>query len=329
MERILSKDEIAELLSAVREGEVEPIAEPEQPEEERRVKGLDLIQQSRGAGRRRVGNLDILLDAFARNASISLTQRLQSSVLVRRLEIEPLQFDPFLLTLKDHGAIGIIRLDPLKHGGMLVFNGPLSYYFIETMLGGPTDSATSAMTFDRPMTPIEVNVINSVMEATCVDLQKAFRPLITLDCALVRIDVDPRLVNIVTPETELMVVKFSVSADNESMGIVTLAIPYPSLEPLRVKLKERVEEISSSGKNLWVDIIAGVLPELEMEIIAQSGKLSMTIGKITKLQEGEIIYLDYDPDSPLRILVEGKPKFLALAGVHNNKKAVRITGRTN
>lgn len=329
MERILSKDEISELLSAVRGGEIEPVAAPERPVEEKKVKGLDLVQQSRGAGRRRVGNLDILLDAFARNASISLTQRLQSSVLVRRLEIEPLQFDPLLLTLKDHGAIGIIRLSPLKHGGMLVFNGPLSYYFIETMLGGPAGPAASAKTFERPMTPIEVNVIKSVMQATCLDMQKAFRPLIVLDSSLVRIDVDPRLVNIVTPETEMMVVKFSVSADNESMGIITLAIPYPSLEPLRVKLKERVEEITSEGQTLWSDILAEVLPELEMEIIAQSGEVSMTIGKITKLQEGEIIHLDYDPDSPLRILVEGKPKFLALSGVHNNKKAVRITGRIN
>lgn len=326
MERILSQEEISELLSAVRDGDMEKELEPEQPAFERKVKGLDLVQQSRGAGRRRIGNLDVILDAYARNASISMTQELQRSVSVQRASVDPMQFDPFMLSLQGHVAIGIIRLDPLKHGGLIILDGPLSYYLIETRLGGWPGSET--LTLDRPMTTIETNIVKSIIEASCTDLQRAFKPLTPLNPSLVRIEVDPRMVNIVPPETDIMVVKFTITTDNEPAGVLSLVIPYPSLDPLKKKLRERVEDISAASATTWADLFAAALPELEVEITAQSGELTMPIRQILNLKEGDILDLNYDPDSPLRILVEDKPKFLALSGVHNGKKAVRITGRT-
>ena len=101
MERILSKEEIAELLSAVREGQVETEVAPEPFPEERDVKRLDLSQAHR-YGRRRFGNFDLILDAFARNCGISITNRLQRSVNIQRVLIEPKQFDPFLAGFHRH-----------------------------------------------------------------------------------------------------------------------------------------------------------------------------------------------------------------------------------
>ena len=43
--------------------------------------------------------------------------------------------------------------------------------------------------------------------------------------------------------------------------------------------------------------------------------------------EGDIIDLGRTPDAPLHVLVENRPKYFALAGNHNGKKAIRISDK--
>ncbi len=323
MERILTKEEIAELLSAVREGEIETASEPDQPVAQRTVTCLDLVR-GHGPGHWRVANFDIILDALARNCSISLTNRMQHSVSVKRVDIESVEFDPFLQTLKGHGAIGIIRLDPLKGGGLFIFDASLSFSLLEIMLGGSSGSKSVVM--GRPMTAIEMNVIKSVMADVCIDLQKAFRPLQKLETSMMKIEVNPRMVNIFAPETEVLVAKFNVSVDSLS-GTMSLVIPYFSLEPLREKLKDGILSISSTRDKSWFAFLETELANMETSVAAQFGEVTLKIRDILNFQVGDIIDLNSDPKKPLRIMVEQKPKFLALAGVRNGKKAIRIAGR--
>ena len=54
--------------------------------------------------------------------------------------------------------------------------------------------------------------------------------------------------------------------------------------------------------------------------------ISLTINQLLELKEGEIIDLDYDPNAPLKVLVEDRLKFFAIPGVLNGKKAISLTG---
>lgn len=324
MERILTKEEIAELLSAVRDGDINTDIEAEPLPSDKSVQHLDLIRTSLGSGRWNNSNLGIILDAFARNCSISLTSRLQRSVSIKRDAIESDEFDPYTLKIEGNGSIGIIRLDPLSHGGIFVFDTALSYVLVETMMGGTIGE--NHFIPNRALTAIEMNLIKSALEQACIDLQKAFVPLESLTISLVRIESDPRMVNFVPPDTEMMIIKFTATIDNVS-GIMDLAIPYSSLEPLREKIKEGVLNVQVVRKDSWSFLLKQVIPSVVTEVKAQLTELTLPIRDIIDLQEGDIIDLDCDPDSPLRILVEEIPKFFALSGVHNGKKAVRITGK--
>lgn len=323
MERILTKEEIAELLSAVHSGEIETETGPGPAEPERPVKPLDLIRTSINSGRWQNANFDVILDAFARTHGNSLTSRLQRPVAIKRRAVEAVEFDPFLLQLGENGAIGIIRLDPLSHGGLFVFDSTFSYILVEMMLGGSI--GMEPLIPDRPLTTIEMNLVKSVMEGTCTDLRKAFAPLEALSASLIKVESDPRLVNIVPQDTEMMVVTFDVSIDAvaASMNVV---IPYSSLEPLREKVKEGIFDIKAKPGNSWTHTLKRMVTTMEVEVAAQLGELSLPIKEILDLQTGDIIDLDYDPNTPMRVLVEKKHKFLALAGIRNGKKTVHITG---
>jgi flagellar motor switch protein FliM len=279
-----------------------------------------------GADRWQNSNFDIVSDSFARNYGISLTNKLERYVSISRESIYSKKFDSFLKNIDNKGAIGIIRLDPLLHGGMVVYESNLAYAIVEIMLGGAP--GINPLVPDRSLTTIEINIIKHVMTGVCIELQKSFEPLDNLSVSLLKMEIDPRVINFVPPDTDLMIIKFNVQIDTAA-GDIFLAIPYLSLEPLRENLKNingHIDITNQIGKS-WAGTLETDLKQIEVEVVARLEELSLPIKEILDLQEGDIIDLGRTPDAPLHVLVENRPKYFALAGNHNGKKAIRISDK--
>ena len=324
MERILSKEEISELLAAVREGEIETETEFDEIDEPKvETRSLDLVR-AQSAGRGRFQNIDIVFDTFARNYGMSLTNRMQTSVSIKREDIETQEYETFLNKLPKNGLIGIARIDPLKAGGLLIFDAELSFSLLEMVLGGTGGGKFTV--FERAMTAIEMSVVRGVIADACPDLRIAITPLEKVDVSLIKIETNPRLVNIVTPDAPVLVTRFTVAIDNFS-GTMTLAIPHATLEPLRDKLKESMLGGGGQRDGLWASRLRQELGETEVEVSASLGDIKLLVRDILNFQVGDIIDLGCDPNTPLRVQVESNSKFFALPGLKNGKKAVRLTSR--
>jgi flagellar motor switch protein FliM len=321
VERILAQEEIAELISTIRNDGIETKDDSPRADDTDTVIPLDLVQGT-GIGRSPFSNLDIIFDSFSRSYSISLSSMLQNPVMVKLTEIESLEIDPFLMQLKEDGIIAIISLAPLKSGGLFVLGGALSFAIVEIMLGGSISSNFNPLS--RPLTPIEQNLLRGVIEDACIDLQRAFRPLQKIKSSLESVEVNPRMVNIAGPMTEIVVARFEVTIANTS-GDMVFVIPSFALEPLREKLKEGLVSVAQIQKTSWAGHMEKELSNMELEMIVQSGEVAMTIADIQKMQVGDVIELDYDINRPLRVLVDGHVKFYGMPGVSNVKKAVQIT----
>lgn len=323
MERILSKDEIAELLSAVRAGEIAVEGEISTSRKSSKANKLDLVF-SHTSRKYKFDNLDIVLDTFARNYGISLTNSLQHSTLVKRDTIEAHEFEGFLQRLSGHEAIAIIGLDPLRWGGLVIFNDAFSFYLVEKLLGGNADAQQTLP--NRPLTAIERSVLKRSFDDACVDLEKAFLPLETLKSSLIKVESNPRLVNIVPPDTQVIVCRFTIKV-RQMTGEIRLAIPVPSLEPLRAKLRDQMGPLNKRTDQNWQKQLEEALTEMETDISVQLAQIALPVRDILNFQVGDIIDLGRDPSAPLSVLVEGKPKFIARAGAVKGKKAIRLTER--
>lgn len=322
MERILTKEEISELLSAVHHGDIGLDDDIEAAAPTREISKIELVR-IQGQGRWRVANFDIVLDAFARNFGTSLTNRLQRSVLVRRTATQTMEFDPFLQQLSGRGANAVLRLDPLRYGGVLTLDEGLSFGLVETLLGGSGDNLSTVP--ERAMTTIETNVLKGVVSDACLDLGKAFLPLETLQVSLVKIVSNPRLVTIVPPDAVAMVAQFTVSI-NRLAGKMALLIPLAALEPLREKLRLESSFLAVGGEN-WALQVHEEVEKMEVDLSTCLGEISLSVREILNFQVGDILNLNSDPDAPMRVLVEGKSKFLGVAGIRNGRKAVRLNTR--
>ncbi len=330
MEKILTKEEIADLLSAVRHGEIdvdevgsESDAGGISSAAAKKAKDCNLFRAD-GPESWRLKNYDLILDSFARNYALSMSTRFQRAVHVKLEAMESMVFDALLQRLSGRGAIGIMQLEPLTGGGLLIFDEQLSFSLVEMVLGGSADS--NMVIPNRGMSAIELNVIRDVIQSACPELNKGFAQVQELSASLVEVVSNLRLLNFVSAEVGVVAARFKVSIDNLE-GSITLVIPHSTLEPLQKKQQLKAVPASALQNSKWQGLVCSELEHMKVELEARLGSVSLRVRDILNFQVGDVIELDFKPDAPLKVMVEQRPKFLGVAGVQNGKKAIRILGR--
>lgn len=324
MEPILNKEQIAELLHAIKSGKVSTdLAGEKDGAFQANVSSLNLFQMAGSTeSQQRIPNLDIILDNFASNYGISLTNQLQRTVTIIRTEINTLEFQEYLISQKDAGAIGVLSLDPLKNGALMVFDSELCFSLVEIMLGASSEIAP--LQLDRKPTTIELNVLKSSMIQACKDIDKSFTQVIELESSIVKVESNSRLVSIAEADADVLAGRFQINVGNLT-GTFDLVFPVATLDPIRDPLRDllTVKTVRQSG---WQDLLLREINEMSTTVIAQSGTINMSVHKVMKLKKGDIINIDYDPNAPLKILVEENLKFFAVPGTVSGKRAIHLTG---
>ena len=322
MEPILNRAEIADLLGAIHSGKV-PLDLEEKQDDFLDFTPVNLFQLARPDKEQfRIPNFDLILDAFCTQYATSLTNQLQRTFSITRVGLETYEFQNFMADKSQPGAIGILDLPPLKQGALIIYDPKLSFSMLEIMLGASSDIET--LQLDRQLTTIELNILKTPMDDACADIDKAFAQLLETNTHLVKLENNSRLVSIVEPEGEVIVGTLFVKAGHYT-GEIHLVFPFATLEPLRELLKELLT-ISTQNKSSWHEIIEEQLQDMPVTVIAQSGTIDMSVEEVLNLQVGDVLDLDYDPNSPVQVMVENSPKYYAVPGTHNGKKAISLTG---
>ncbi|MFK5926678.1 MAG: FliM/FliN family flagellar motor switch protein [Desulfuromusa sp.] len=329
MEKILSKEEIADLLSAVRHGDVDIESVGSEPDVESGITGASAaatcnLFKAAGPEGWKLKNYDLILDSFARNYALSLSTRFQRAAHIKLEAMESMPFDSLLQRLSGRGAIGVLQLEPLNGGGLLVFDEQLSFALVEMVLGGNSDNQT--LVPSRGMSAIELNVIRDVISSGCPELNKGFVQLQEIKASLVEVVSNLRLLNFVGPEVGVVAARFKVSIESLE-GDITLVIPHSALEPLQKKQQIKAVPTGSVQNSKWQSLVCNELDHMDVEIEAILATLSLRVRDILNFQVGDVIDLGCKPDAPLKVMIEKRPKFLGIAGVQGGKKAIRVMGR--
>lgn len=329
MEKILSKEEISDLLSAVRHGDIDVESVGLEPGTETGASRVDAAQscnlfKTSTTDDWKLKNYDLILDSFARNYGLALSTRFQRAVHMKLEAMESMPFDALLQRLSGRGAIGVLQLEPLIGGGLLIFDEQLSFSLVEMVLGGSSDDQT--LVPSRSMSAIELNVIREVIALSCPELNKGFAQLEEISSSLVEVVSNLRLLNFVEAGVSVVAARFKVTIDSLE-GDITLAIPHTALEPLQKKQQIKAVPVSAAQNSKWRSVVCSEMEHMEIELEAQLATLSLRVRDILNFQVGDVIDLGCKPDTPLKIMVEKRPKFLGMAGVQGGKKAIRVMGR--
>lgn len=322
MEKILTKAEIEALLNAVFEGRIEP--EKELAKAEGGVVAYDLFNTESHKGF--VPNLDIIYDSFIRYNRVNLSNRLRKVVDIKKIGARSYKFDDFLQTLPSPVCMAIFKIEPLKGAALISLDSTLVMSLVDSLLGGAGTSKIS--TINRLFTSIELRLMERIVKDILQDLEKAWAPLYATHMSLLRMEMNPRLINIVPPEYQIVTMSLKIQIEDVS-GNMVFAVPYMTIDPIRDKLKTGMQFDLMAIDPQWSSRLTSGLMEAPLELTVEMGNASITLRELLDLASGDTIMLDKSCSSELQVKLEGTPKYLGVPGIRHGNRAIQISSITD
>lgn len=329
-DEVLSQSEVESLLSAV---DTTPVAaaKAESPHHDSppsfgvgprdRVSLYDFKRPER-VGKEQMRALQSLHEGFGRNFGAALSGLLRSVTEVRLTSVDQLTYGEFVFSLENPTCLNVIRAEPLEGNLILDINPSVLYPIIDRLLGGGKETGPPAR---RPLTEIELRLVNRVTQLFLDELKRAWRNVLELALAVDRVESSPQLVQIVPPNEVVVLISFEL-AMGETRGMLNLCIPFNSIERIANKLTANSWASFSTARPTpaSIDAISGQLHGSVVELVVTLAETKITTADLIGLRVGDVITTDKDVHETLPVAVQGVAKFRALAGALKGYKAFRV-----
>ena len=218
--------------------------------------------------------------------------------------------------------MGIFKIEPLKGAALISFDNTLVLSLIDSLLGG-TGSAKVPIA-NRMFTSIELRLMEKIVLDVLQDFEKAWAPLCYTHMTLLRMETNPRLLNIVPPEYQIVTTTLKFQIDDIS-GNMMFAVPYMTIDPIRDKLKTGMQFDLMAVDPLWSFRLSSEIMEAPMETTVEMGNALITLRELLDLAPGDTIMLDKACSSEMLVKVEGVPKYFGIPGIRHGNKAIQIS----
>ena len=333
MSQVLSQSEVDALLAAVSEGEISETQSDGGAEgsaqgfgdvkkDDRIVVAYDLTSQDRII-RGRLPQLDVIYERFMRSFRVSLSSALRKIATLNHASTDFLKFGEFINTQPMPTCMSVLRFNALRGSVLLVIESKLAYALVDNFFGGADRPYTKIE--GKDFTAIELQIIRKVVDLAIGDLEEAWVSVEKIDCSFVRTEINPQFVGIVPPTDIVIASTFDVELENAN-GIITLVIPYSTIEPIKQKLQSGFQvESDQTDKKLWASTIIEQLLGTEVELKVNLGGTEISVDDLMQLKKGDVISLDQDATGEFDLQIEGVPKFKSYYGIHHGSVAVQLT----
>lgn len=318
MSDILSQEEVDALLKGVQSGEID--TEAARDKILSGVRPYDLTSQERIV-RGRMPGLEIANERFARFFRNSVSNLIMKFVDISVHGIEVTKFGEFMRTVPFPSSINIFKMEPLKGYSLLVIEAPLVFAFVEFFFG--SESARHVKSEGRAFTSIEQRVIRRIVNMALNDLATSWSGIIPIRPEHIGSEMNPQFVTIVTPSE--IVIKVEIHLEVEDFtGRLFFCIPYSMIEPIKEKLYSGIQADKFEIDQRWVARLKEILLDSYVEVVAELGRVEITLKDVKNLRPGSIINLGKSVSDDVIVKVEGRPKFAGMPGYSRGNQAVKI-----
>lgn len=320
MGNVLSQDEVDSLLSGISDGKVE--TETDVPEKSEEIKAYDFSVPA-GPLHLRMPALGIINERLVAFLRTSLPILSRNVVDVSLTSTESVKFNEFCLSLPVPSSLNIFSLEPLRGNSLIVLEGNLVFSFVDSLFGGKGVSYVKLE--GRSFTAIETKIVERIVNIILGDIQQAWSDVYEVKTVFSCSEMDPQFAGIVKPEDVVIVNKFEVELENGT-GIITICIPYSSIEPIKDRLKTGFHGESMVVDKEWRRYIEKKIMDMNVELSCIMGMTKIKGQELLKMKINDVILLDQKPGDLAIVNIEGIPKFKGSPGSCNNRKAVKISG---
>ena len=144
------------------------------------------------------------------------------------------------------------------------------------------------------------------------------------------VKVNPVYLSAMAPGDNVVVLEYMLQLESLE-GRLVFCIPLSGFEPVRAQFDpEESLELRSPGevrrdRRAVLDVLQGT----SAEAVVKLGELTLSLERIMRLEEGDLIPLGQPVAAPLVVEIEGKPAYAGVAGRVRQNRAVQLTRRLN
>lgn len=317
MEKILSQEEIDALLKGVESGEVETT--PEKIDSSK-LKAYDFNNPDRII-KEKMPTLDIINDQFSKQFRNDLSIALRRIVETNSKGIQIKKFSDFIKTLPVPTSLHLFKMEPLKGYGILAIEAKLIFTLLDIFFGGT--GKTVFRIEGRDFTAIENRLIKKIVNMIFLSMQKAWAVIQSFNLIHIRSEINPHFVSVVHPNDLVINITFSIEID-EFEGIFIFCIPYSMIDPIKMRLYSNFSTDQLEVDHNWIKRLIHLLEQAEVNINVELGRSKIKVKNLIDWKVGDILYLEKELSEPLKVYVEGTPKFLGKPGIYRGNRAIQI-----
>jgi len=322
MADILSQEEVDALLSAVSSGDI-PVNTVSDSGAKKQVNVYD-FKRPEMISKDQIRTLQMVHENFARFLSNFMSTYLRTVVDINLIAVDQLTYGEFIMSLPNPTSINIISMDPLVGRGIFEINPVLVFSIVDRLLGGPGYSPSEIRLF----TDIEQRIISNVVQRALGGLSVSWEHVANIDFKIVDREMNPQFCQILAPSETVAAITLEVKIV-ETKGIISICIPYLSLEPLIDKLSAQhlIGAPPKKTSDEQKQNITNNLKNASVTVTFEVGRTQLPIRDIMELQVGDVIVLDKSVNTPNYVCVENVPKFYGVPGLLGSKKGFLIQSK--
>lgn len=312
MERVLTQDEIDRVFKA-RQG-------AETSGEAPRCEVFDFRRPDRIA-KDQLRAIHMLHDNFARSLASSLSAYLRAYLMVNLVSVEQLSFVEFSRGLPSPTSILLLSMAPFDGNAVLELNPSLVFPVLEMLLGG---SGKSVYKPNREITEIEKSILESLYRIILRDLEAAWGAVAQIKFGIEGEETEPTLLQILNPNEAVVAIGMEIKI-GENSGMMNIGVPSIIIKMLRQKFDQQWNMRRSDIRESEQVRLMRLIRPAQLHLDARLQGPTLQVGDLLRMEEGDVLTLDYPVDRPLDLLINGKPKFRGSVMGSGRKKALQIS----
>jgi len=312
-QEILAQDEIDALIHGIDNGDVPTEAPPARDE----AREYDFSHNTRIV-RGRMPTLEMINERFGRLLRTSIYNLLRRAPVISVGSVQIVKFAEYVRTLHLPTSLNLVKFSPLRGTGLVILDPKLVFALVDLFFGG---KGRHAKIEGREFTPIETEIINSLLANAFANIHEAWAHVADLTVEKIGSEMNPHFANIVSPTEIVVVTRFTVELDGTG-GDFHITMPYSMIEPLREVLDSGMQSDRVEQDDRWSQTLKHEVGDAPVEVRALLGHSTITLEQLMNMRPGDVLSTDFN--GTLTLIAEDIPMFRGTYGLSRGQQAIKI-----
>ncbi len=221
----------------------------------------------------------IMHETFARLSTTSVSAQLRIMAHLHVAAVDQLTYEEFIRSIPSPTAMAIVSMEPLMGSAVLQIDPSITFCMVDRLFGGKGEWGK----LTREITDVERVVLEGIIARLLLgNLGESWATVLDLRPRLGQIETNPSFAQVVPPSEMIVLVSIKVSFPGAE-GMMNLALPFLTIEPIISKLSAQYW-YSSVRKRPHTPIVASAGLDMASEVLLEGDKL--TLHDIGKLKTG-------------------------------------------